>query len=209
MPAKSTPLTSGCKPLALPRIRQISEYHCGPAVLQMLLGQRGVAADQERLTELADVAATIKTHGARVDQLARAVAWLRAGVCLWYKNHATPEDLVAVVCGYRCPVAVEWQGFFEDREEDEDWEEGDYGHYSIVTRIDRRGGLITLRDPYPDFWREDRVFRLEWFIRRWWDVNEVPAPETGALRLVEDRRMLFIVTGERARFPAFLGMTRG
>ena len=30
--------TSGCKPLALPRIRQISEYHCGPAVLQMLLG---------------------------------------------------------------------------------------------------------------------------------------------------------------------------
>ena len=26
--------------------------------------------------------------------------------------------------------------------------EGDYGHYSIVTRIDRRSGLITLRDPY-------------------------------------------------------------
>ena len=59
-----------------------------------------------------------------------------------------------MVCGYRCPVGVEWQGFFEDREEDEDWDEGDYGHYSIVTRIDRRSGLITLRDPYPDFWRE-------------------------------------------------------
>jgi hypothetical protein len=209
MPAKSTPLTSGCKPLALPRVRQISEYHCGPAVLQMLLGQRGVAADQARLTELADVAATIATHGARVDQLARAVAWLRAGVCLWYKNQASAEDLVAVVCRYRCPAGVEWQGFFEDREEDEDWEEGDYGHYSIVTRIDRRSGLITLRDPYPDFWREDRVFRLEWFIRRWWDVNEVPAPETGASRLVEDRHMLFVITGERARFPASLGMTRG
>jgi hypothetical protein len=137
------------------------------------------------------------------------VAWLRAGVCLWYKNQASAEDLVAVVCGYRCPAGVEWQGFFEDREEDEDWEEGDYGHYSIVTRIDRRSGLITLRDPYPDFWREDRVFRLEWFIKRWWDVNEAPAPETGALRLVEDRHMLFVITGERARFPASLGMTRG
>ena len=104
---------------------------------------------------------------------------------------------------------MEWQGFFEDREEDEDWEEGDYGHYSIVTRIDRRSGLITLRDPYPDFWREDRVFRLEWFIRRWWDVNEVPVPETGVLRLVEDRHMLFVITGERTALPGFAGHDAG
>jgi hypothetical protein len=209
MPTTSIPPSRGRKPRALPRVRQISEYHCGPAVLQMLLGQRGVAANQERLTELADVAATIATHGARVDQLARAVAWLRAGVCLWYKNQASAADLIAVVGRYRCPAGVEWQGFFEDREEDEDWDEGDYGHYSIVTRIDRRRGLLTLRDPYPDFWRADRVFQLEWFIRRWWDVNAVPAPETGASRLVEDRHMLFVVTGERARFPAALGMVRG
>jgi len=78
-----------------------------------------------------------------------------------------------------------------------------------VTRIDRRSGLITLRDPYPEFWCEDRVFRLECCIKRWWDVNAVPAPETGASRLVEDRHMLFVITGERARFPASLGMTRG
>jgi hypothetical protein len=203
------PLSSGCKPLALPRICQISEYHCGPAVLQMLLAHRGVAASQEHLTDLAEVAATIATYGARVDQLGRAVAWLRAGVCLWYKDHASAEDLVAVVCRYRCPAGVEWQGFFEDREEDEDLINSDYGHYSIVTRIDRRHGLITLRDPYPDFYREDRVFRLEWFIGRWWDVNPVPTPEIGELRLVEDRHMLFAITGERARFPASLGMTRG
>jgi len=175
----------------------------------MLLAHRGVAANQERLTELADVAATIATHGARVDQLARAVAWLREGVCLWYKNQASAEDLVAAVCRQRCPAGVEWQGFFEDREEDEDFVNGDYGHYSVVTRIDRRGGLITLRDPYPDFWREDRVFRLEWFIRRWWDFNLAPAPGAGAPRLIEDRHMLFVITGERARFPAALGMTRG
>lgn len=209
MLTESIPLSSGCKPLPLPRICQISEYHCGPAVLQMLLAHRGVAANQERLTELADMAATIATHGARVDQLARAVAWLRAGVSLWYKTHATVDDLAAVVCGQRCPAGVEWQGFFEDSEADEDWAEGDYGHYSIVTRIDRRRGLITLRDPYPDFWSADRVFRLDWFISRWWDVNLVPAPGSGRLRPVEDRRMLFVVTGERALFPAALGMTRG
>jgi hypothetical protein len=104
---------------------------------------------------------------------------------------------------------VEWQGLFEVSEADEDFVRGDYGHYSIVTCVDRRRGLITLRDPYPDFWRADRVFRLDWFISRWWDVNLAPAPGTGRLRPVEDRRMLFIVTGERARFPAALGMTRG
>ena len=203
------PLSSGCKPLDLPRVRQISEYHCGPAVLEMLLALRGVRADQERLTELADVAATIEVEGTRVDQLARAVAWLRAGVCLWYKDQASAEDLVAVVCRYRCPAGVEWQGFFEAQEDDEDSDEGDYGHYSVVTRIDPRSGLITLRDPYPDFWREDRVFELEWFLRRWWDVNAVPTPETGTLQLVEDRRMLFVITRERTRFPGLLGMTRG
>ncbi len=209
MPIEFTPLRSLLEPRVLPRVRQISEYHCGPAVLQMLLGLNGVHVNQQYLTELADVAATIETRGTRVDQLARAVAWLRAGVRLWYKNYANAEDLVAVVSRYRCPAGVEWQGLFEEREEDEDFASGDYGHYSIVTHVDTRRGLITIRDPYPDFWRADRVFRLDWFIKRWWDVNAVPVAEIGPLRLIEDRRMLFIVTGARARFPAALGMTRG
>ena len=173
----------------------------------MLLAQRGVRASQERLAELAEVQETIDIHGARVDQFARAVRRLRAGVCLWHKDHASADDLVALVGRYHCPAGVEWQGFFEDSEEDEDFAEGDYGHYSVVTRVDSRRGLITLRDPYPRFCREDRVFRLEWFIRRWWDINLTPVAQTGALQPVEDRRMLFVITGERARFPAVLGMT--
>ena len=208
MPAESTTPRNCPEPPDLPRIRQISEYHCGPAVLEMLLAQHGVIANQEHLTELADVAATIETDGTRVDQLARAVAWLREGLCLWYKTQAGVEDLVALVCGHRCAVGVEWQGFFEENEAAEDFTTEDYGHYSIVTRVDRRRMLITLREPYPDFWRADRVFRLDWFVNRWWDVNLAPAPRTGRLRPVEDRRMLFIVTGERASFPAALGMAR-
>lgn len=209
MPAESTRPRSCHKPSALPRICQISEYHCGPAVLQMLLAQHGVVATQERLTDLADVAKTINVHGTRVDQLARAVAWLREGVCLWYKTHATADDLAEIVCGHRCPAGVEWQGLFEESEADEDVVEGDYGHYSIVISVDRRRGLITLRDPYPDFCRQDRVFRLDWFISRWWDVNLAPTPGSRRLRPVEDRCMLFVITGESARFPATLGMTRG
>ncbi len=209
MPAESIPPRSCREPPGLPRICQISEYHCGPAVLQMLLAQHGVIANQQYLTELADVAATIGEYGARVDQLARAVSWLRAGVCLWYKTHTSADDLAAVVCGQRCAAGVEWQGFFEESEEDEDFVTGDYGHYSVVTCVDRRRGRITLRDPYPDFWRADRVFPLDWFISRWWDVNLAPAPGTGRLRPIEDRRMLFVIAGEHADFPAALGMTRG
>jgi hypothetical protein len=111
----------------------------------MLLAHRGVSANQDRLTELAEIGATISVHGARVDQLGRAVAGLREGVCLWHKTEATVDDLVATVRRHRTPAGVEWQGFFEDREEDEDFEAGDYGHYSVVTRIDPRRGRITLR----------------------------------------------------------------
>jgi hypothetical protein len=174
----------------------------------MLLAHRGVAANQERLTELAEIGATISVHGARVDQLARAVERLREGVCLWHKAEATVDDLVEVVRRRRIPAGVEWQGFFEDREEDEDFDEGDYGHYSIVTGIDARRGRITLRDPYPQFCAADRVFDLDWFVGRWWDVNLVAVPPAKRLRPVEDRRMLFVITGDRARFPAALGMTR-
>lgn len=175
----------------------------------MLLAQRGVAANQDRLTELAEIGATISVHGARVDQLARAVTRLREPVHLWYKDRADLDDLVAVVGRHHSPAGVEWQGLFEEDEEDEDFDAADYGHYSIVTGIDRRRNRLTLRDPYPDFWREDRVFDIDWFVRRWWDVNLTPAPSTGVLRPVEDRCMLFVVAGARAHFPAALGMTRG
>ncbi len=196
---------SGCG-RSLPRVCQISEYHCGPAVLQMLVARCGVDADQVRLTHLAQARTSISTRGVRVDELARAVRELNAGLCLWYKTRATPADLFAVVKRYRHPVGVEWQGFFEASEADEDYVAGEYGHYSVVTDIDLQRRLITLRDPYPDFSAEDRVFSLNWFVSRWWDVNLVPLPNSAVLLLVEDRHMLFVVTGERARFPAALDM---
>lgn len=199
---------SSCRQ-ALPRVCQISEFHCGPAVLEMLVARCGIDADQERLTKLARAQASISANGIRVDQLAKAVRGLNAGLCLWYKRAATPEDLLDVVRRHRYPAGVEWQGFFEESEEEEDYLSGEYGHYSVVTDIDLQAGLITLRDPYPDFCGQDRVFRLDWFIRRWWDVNLTPRPNTNILMLVEDRHMLFVVAGEHARFPVSLDMRRG
>jgi hypothetical protein len=75
--------------------------------------------------------------------------------------------------------------------------------------VDPRRGFVVLRDPYPRFCGEDRVFRLGWFVRRWWDVNLTPLPKTGALQAIEDRHMVFVITSEGALFPAALGMIRG
>jgi hypothetical protein len=189
----------------LPRVCQASEAHCGPAVLEILLARLGVDARQERLVDLALARGTLEACGTRVDQLALATRRLGAGVCFWYKNQSTPEDLITVVSRYHYPVGVEWQGLFEEREEDE--EEGDdCGHYSIVTHIDRLQGLVTIADPYIDFCDQDRVFPFDWFIKRWWDTNEVPDPMTGQPRLLEDRHMMFVVARPRVRFPARLGM---
>ncbi|HEX9115138.1 MAG TPA: cysteine peptidase family C39 domain-containing protein [Anaerolineae bacterium] len=189
----------------LQRLYQVSESHCGPAVLQILLARLGIEVDQDRLTELAGARESIETHGTRVDQLALAVRRLAGGVRFWFKDHATVEELVAVVSRYHYPAGVEWQGLFEDREEDED-AEADYGHYSIVTAIDRRRGLVRIQDPYKAFYTQDRVFSISWFAARWWDTNEILDPASGQPRVVEDYHAMFIVTPPRVRFPLLLGM---
>src|SRR5512143_2707996 len=117
----------------LRRIEQITENHCGPAVIQMLLENIGVNATQEEITDAAGATQTIATHGTRVDQLAKAVQQLAPIAKLWYKEKASAEDLEYVLREQKFPVAVEWQGLFADMDEEDD----DYGHYSILVHIDK------------------------------------------------------------------------
>src|SRR5512144_1191900 len=109
----------------LRRIEQITENHCGPAVIQMLLENIGVNTTQEEITEAAGATQTIASHGTRVDQLAKAVHQLAPIAKLWYKEKASADDLKYVLDECKYPVAVEWQGLFEDMDDDDD----DYGHY--------------------------------------------------------------------------------
>ncbi len=131
----------------LRRIEQITENHCGPAVIQMLLENIGVSASQEEITEAAGATQTIESHGTRVDQLARAVHTLAPIAKLWYKENASLADLEYVLEECKYPVGVEWQGLFEDMDNDED----DYGHYSIVAHIDQAKDVLIVVDPYKDF----------------------------------------------------------
>jgi hypothetical protein len=189
------------------RISQITDSHCGPAVLQMLLSNVDIAVTQEDIALAAGVKDVIEMHGTRVDQLALAVKTLAPKMQFWYKDHATLNDVYTLVAQYRYPVGVEWQGVFI--EEGEDDPEPDYGHYSVITHVDREKDVLIIVDPYRDYVLQDRVFSLKEFDERWYDFNMVPNPKTGKERLQKDDHMMFVVTPQAALFPAELGMTKG
>ncbi len=189
------------------RFTQISESHCGPAVIQMLLHNLGIEVTQEEVVEAGGASDLIEQLGMRVDQLNHAVRRLAPQTWFWYKDHSTIEELVRIVAEYDYLVGVEWQGLFEDTLEDET-QDGDYGHYSVVTMADSDSQKLVIVDPYKDFHSQDRIFTFEFFMSRWWDTNDVPDSLTGTNRLIEDRQMMFVITPKEVTFPSLLGMKR-
>jgi len=186
----------------LRRIEQITENHCGPAVLQMLLENIGINAAQEEITEAAGATQTIATHGTRVDQLAKAVQQLAPIAKLWHKEFSSEENLEYVLDVCKFPVGVEWQGLFDDEDDDEE----DFGHYSIIANIDRGKDELIIVDPYKDFVDQNRIIRMSTFLSRWWDFNEVKDPETGEKVFKKDEQLFFVVAPLNVTFPAELGM---
>lgn len=198
----------------IPRFTQISESHCGPAVIQMLLANLGIEVTQEQVAEAAGVRDIIEMNGTRVDQLAEAVQKLAPGVSFWHKDHASLDELVRLVDEFHYPVGIEWQGVFEDGYEipfdftDDETGEGIYGHYSIVTQVNQKAGLIMIADPYKDYRLQDRIFSFKTFENRWYDFNEVPDPGKRNNRIIEDYHMMFLITPGDEDFPIELGMAK-
>ena len=183
-------------------IEQITENHCGPAVIQMLLENIGVNVTQEEITEAAGATHTIESHGTRVDQLAKAVHHFAPDARLWYKEKASVDDLEYVLDECKFPVAVEWQGLFDDEDEDDE----DYGHYSIISHIDKIKDELIVVDPYKDFVDQSRIIKMSLFMNRWWDYNEVKDPETGEKVFKKDEQLFFVVAPRTVTFPDALGM---
>ena len=186
----------------LRRIEQITENHCGPAVVQMLLENIGVNLSQEEITDAAGATHTIATHGTRVDQLAKAVHELAPIAKLWFKDKASPEDLEYVLNEAKYPVGVEWQGLFADMDHDDE----DYGHYSIIAHIDKAKDELIVVDPYKDFVDQSRIVKMSVFLNRWWDFNEVKDPDTGEKEFKKDEQLFFVVDPLSVAFPEALGM---
>lgn len=201
------------------RFMQISESHCGPAVVQMMLANLGIEVTQEDIAEAAGVRDLIEMHGTRVDQLALAVKRLAPPTRFYVKEHATLQDLVTVVHEHGYPAGVEWQGLFEG---DPDTEEAlsanlplapftesddtDYGHYSLVIRAHPERQVFIIADPYKDYFAQDRIFTFRELNQRWFDYNEITDPKTGKKRLKRDEHLMFVIVMEDETFPGDLGM---
>lgn len=177
----------------LKRVKQVTSAHCGPAVLVSLFSFLGVRTSQARIVRSLRAENKIKENGLVIKDLARAVRIIGKGqFTFWKKEGATIGDLKTTINKYQFPVGVDWQGvFYED-------EEGDNGHYSIVTEVNKNKGYLKLSDPYKRFWGLDRKFKITDFEKRWWDVNG----------LIYDKKLMFLITSKKETFPKYLGMVR-
>ncbi len=194
----------------------------------MLLNRLEIDATQEEIAEAGGATNLIDMNGMRVDQLALAVHRLGPRLSFYYKEHTTIAELVRVVNDYYTPAGVEWQGVFEDGEdeEDEDYpeevrvdhegeflramdgesEDSDYGHYSLVIRADRRRRHLVIMDPYKDYFSQARVFSFDEFDQRWYDYNEVPDPASSEAVLLKDDHLMFVVVPRNVSYPRRMGM---
>lgn len=177
----------------LRRVKQTTSSHCGPATLVSLFSFLGVRTSQGRIVRSLRAENKIKDTGLIIKDLARGVRIVGKGnFTFWKKEDATIGDLDRIVNKHKFPVGVEWQGvFYED-------EEGDNGHYCVITEVNRFKGYLKLSDPYKRFAGLDRKFRISDFEKRWWDENG----------LIYDRKLMFLITSKKEQFPRSLGMVR-
>lgn len=188
----------------LERVSQISETHCGPAVLQMLLSNINIKTTQEEVTKAAGAEKTIGKHGMRVEQLAKAVEKIAPAAQFWYKNYARIEDIRTLLYDYSLAVGVEWQGMFVPEEEEDRIK--DYGHYSVVIDVDDIKKQLVMADPYKEFANQDRIISINKFVSRWWDTNEIRNKISGKKRIVKDIKLLFVVALKEVTFLHKLGL---
>ncbi len=199
-------LSDSTQKISVKKTIQITESHCGPAVVQMLLSHLGIHVSQKRITEGAGAEKTIRKHGTRVDQLAQAVKKLYPDLQFWYKKQAKLDDIRTLLRKYHYPVGVEWQGIFGGTLKNNP--DTDFGHYSIVIEIIDKKREIIIADPYKDFTDRDCIISTYHFGRRWWDFNEVKHPKTRAKKIVKDHRMLFVITKKETVFPSSIRLKK-
>lgn len=193
----------------LKRVAQLNNFYCGPAVLEMLLSFLGVSVSQEEAVRSAGVSQKIKKHGVTIEELSLAAGRLTADYQFWFKKYSTLAELSKIVNVFKYPVGVEWQGIFEDSQEDGlDIDDDDPGHYSVVTAISTHDNLIEIADPYPRYAGKDRQLSVLQFERRWWDINEVIDPRTKKHKEIDDYHAMFVITLQEVTFPKQLGMSR-
>lgn len=183
------------------RVAQVTDFNCGPAVLEMLFDAVNIKIEQNQFVMASGISYKIEEFGMSIPEMITAVNLLAPDHIFWYKDKSNLQELDWLVNTKHYPVGIEWQGVFLEYADGED-----DGHYSIVTGIDVPGNRIQIADPFEPFAYHDRTFRLHKFVKRWWDVNEIVNPATHEVTHETDDKMMFIITGSHETFPLEIGM---
>ena len=189
------------------RVKELTNYNCGPATLEMLLSFVGVKATQTSLIKSIHAQKKIKKFGINVADLSKAVNIAgKKKLSFWKKAKASVNDINLAIHKYSCPVGVEWLGEFYENEDE------DPGHYSVITKVDKKADSLRMADPYFNsffhYENLDRKLTIPEFVKKWWDVNEVKVSGTSKRRKIKDTRVMFVITKKGESWPKKLGMKK-
>lgn len=192
---------------SMKRVEQASIYSCGPATLEMLFSYVGLKVSQIGLIRSIRAGNKIKQYGIDVKDMAKAAnIKAKKKYTFWKKELSTIADLDKIVNKYHYPVGVEWQGVFYENEDE------DSGHYGVITKVDKKAGILRIADPYFNgyfhFHGTDRKFKIDEFKKKWWDVNDVKISGSIKTKQVKDIRMMFLITLKEETWPRKLGMVK-
>ena len=175
-------------PSGITRIFQL-EGHCGPTTVQMMLRRYKVYLSQPEIARETQAGITIQEHGCRIDQLGVAVSVLASDYVLLAKYDATIDEVRHLIEQHGLPVGVEWRGQFF-REDGTRYEDG---HYSVVTQVDVKRGMVKIIDPDETSALPDGEIGITEFESRWWDENWLGNPEDPASPVVRTFHLIFVV----------------
>jgi hypothetical protein len=162
----------------------------------MLCSFLGVNIDQKAFEAAAGLKQNFYLRGMSVQEMAQAAKKaLPIHLKFWWKFEANLEEIDQILKQEKHPLGIEWQGVFLQYADEDD------GHFSVITHLDLANGYILIADPFGPFSSKDRIFRPEFFEKRWWDANDVYDPTLGRNREVIDHHGFFLITDASQTFP--------
>lgn len=168
---------------SMPDTRQSTEYSCGAASLQAVLGYWGRDIGEEDIREMLNTNEESGTYPDDIIRVARAL-----GLEADYKENMTLDDLEGYVAK-GIPVIVDCQAWRSVSQYNESWEDTWHnGHWVVVIGIDERN--VTLEDPY--ILGDRGIMSREEFEARWHNVRGLDETDT-----VKQIHMAIAIRGDK------------
>ena len=155
---------------SMPDTRQSTEYSCGAAAMQAVLGYRGRHIGEEDIREMLNTNEVSGTYPDDIIRVAKAF-----GLQAEYKENMSMADLENYVAE-GIPVIVDCQAWRSVSQYNESWANTwNNGHWLVVIGIDENN--VTLEDPY--ILGDRGYMSREEFVARWHNVRGLDETDTG------------------------------